>query len=144
MAYTQNGKYYNEETHYEARPNVIVPRSRPKPMREDFSLNFRINEEVLKKFSDYCQKNGLKKARVIKKFVVDAVDNNLNLKKFEKFNDASLKQNKNIHINISSELYNNFVNTCREKGYKDASGVLRSFIAYSYSEEVSKDSEEVL
>lgn len=145
MAYTKDGKYYNEETHYlGGLYECIIPKKRPKAKKEDFNLNFRINEEVLKKFSDYCKKHTLKKSKVIKKFVVEAVDNNLSLKKFEKYNNEFLSNNRNIAITINKELYDNFVKVCHEKGYKDVSKVLRSFIAYSYSEEVSEESEEVL
>lgn len=145
MAYTENRTYYDEKTHYEIRPNVIVPRKKPKQttrlINEDFILNFRINEEVLKKFSDYCKEHGLKKSKVVKKYIVDIVDNGLGLKKFEKYEDAFLVNKKNISVKIKKELYDNFVKVCHEKGYKDVSGVLRSFIVHSYSEEVEEDSE---
>lgn len=136
MAYTKDGRFYNEETHYlGGLYENIIPRNRPKFKKEDFTLNFRIDEEVLKKFSSYCEKNGLKKSKVVKKFIIDTVENNLGLKKFEKFENPFLQNNKNIAIKINKELYDNFIKICHEKGYKEVSKVLRSFIVYAYSQE---------
>lgn len=140
MAYTQNGTYYNEETHYETRPNIIVSRNRRSVKKEDFHLNFRLSEEVLEKFSSFCQNYGFKKSKILKIFIIDAVDNDLDLKQFEKYINPSLINNRNIAIKINKNLYDSFVNVCHEKGYEEVSEVLRSFMVYASvnHEEVSK------
>lgn len=136
MAYTKDGRYYNEETHHlSGAYESIVSRKKPRPIKENFILNIRINEEVLKKFSDYCQERKLKKSKVLKKFIIDVVDNDLSLKKFEKFNNPFLRNDKNMAVKINKELYDEFVKVCHEKSYKEVSSVLRSFVIYAYSQE---------
>lgn len=144
MAYTKTGKYYDEKLYYVANEKLgtIVPRYRNRPVIQDFSLNFRINGEDYKKFSDYCEKEGTKKSTIMKKILVDIVENGVKLKKFEKF--KPLKPNdKNAKIILSRRLYDSFVEKCHEKGYKDASKVLRSIMVCVYSEKYEEVSEKV-
>lgn len=154
MAYTQNGTWFDEKLYYELKPNVISRRSKPRPTYEDFSLNFRINTLVMRKFSGYCIDKKLKKSNVLKRLIHDTAYKDLELKKFEKYNDPKLKNDCNVHIKINKQLYDDFVEKCAEKGYKEVSEVLRSFIVFIYTESYeevlkvykkrSKKSEEVL
>lgn len=141
MAYTQDGRYYDENLQYEIRPNVVINRSRPKPINEDFSLNFRINEEVLKKFTEYCEQHNVTKSKMFKKVLTDFVNGDIKITSFKKYNELS---NKNVHFWIKSSLYKQFVEKCREKDLEEPSGVMRKLIVYAYSKEAEEVSEEVL
>ena len=141
MAYTQNGTYYNEETHYESRPNIITPRSRPRAKRIDFGLNFKINEELLKKFSETCEKNGVKKAEVVQKFLNDVMEGDFNINKLSKFMGKDSNCFRNINIHVERKVYEAFANICREKGYTKIATVVKAWMMYyiELSEEVSEE-----
>ena len=137
MAYTQDGRYYDENLQYEIRPNVIMNKFERKTINEDFSLNFRINEEVLKKFSEYCKQQNTTKSKMFKKVLTDFINGDIKITSFKKYNELS---NKNVHFLLKSSLYKQFVEKCHEKDLEEPSGVMRKLIVYAYSKEAEEDS----
>lgn len=142
MAYTQNGTYFDEKTHYESRPNIVTPRSRPRAKRIDFGLNFKISEGLLKKFSETCEKNGVKKAEVTQKFLNDVMEGDFNIDKLRKFIGKDSDCFRNINIHVERKVYEAFADICRKKGYNKVAPVVKAWMMY-YIELSEKVSEEV-